>query len=180
MEGASASIHLTFRSAFDFSNHEHNCQTKRFSPPTAAGELIDSDGSEHEDDELIDPKQEQAKEEAQKQRKRAGLPELELDSLPSIVATKMMKLGFIKHRVTALPIQVLPDEALQVARQGPRAVWGRRRKPNSSPGDATWHLNLKRRASQDEGQDPSDHEDVGRQLQRHRECLQSWCCGRFL
>lgn len=46
------------------------------------------------DDETIDAEEDRKNEEATKQRKKAGLPQITVDTLPSTVATKMMTLGF--------------------------------------------------------------------------------------
>ncbi len=51
-----------------------------------------ADGSGESDSDEIDPEKDKAQDEASKQRKRAGLPELTVDTLPSSIATKMMNL----------------------------------------------------------------------------------------
>jgi hypothetical protein len=48
--------------------------------------------SEAEDDSEIDPERDAMDDLAAKQRKRAGLPELQLDQLPSSIAQKLMNL----------------------------------------------------------------------------------------
>lgn len=55
--------------------------------PTDAGELS-SDGASSDAEDLA------ADDLAAEARKKAGLPELELDALPSTIAIKMMMLGF--------------------------------------------------------------------------------------
>lgn len=55
---------------------------------TLPGDHADEDS----DEETIDPDKDKADDEATKQRKRAGLPQLTVDTLPSTIATKMMKL----------------------------------------------------------------------------------------
>lgn len=42
--------------------------------------------------EVLDPEQDKAEEEATKQRKKAGIPEMDGDTIPSVIATKMMSL----------------------------------------------------------------------------------------
>ena len=48
--------------------------------------------SDEDSEETVDPEEDEAKDNAAVQRKRAGVPELELDQLPSSVALKMMNL----------------------------------------------------------------------------------------
>ena len=52
----------------------------------------DDDDDDDDDSETVDPEQDAANDNAAVQRKRAGVPELELDQLPSSVALKMMNL----------------------------------------------------------------------------------------
>ena len=54
----------------------------------------DSDASEDDDSDEIDPDKLKADEVAQDGRKKAGVPTLELDALPSSIASKMMTLCF--------------------------------------------------------------------------------------
>ena len=67
------------------------------SPMNLATETpADSNGSESEEDLQVDPKSIKAEQAAaleQATRKRAGIPELELDALPSTIAIKMMSFG---------------------------------------------------------------------------------------
>ena len=44
------------------------------------------------DESTIDPEEDRAQDEATKQRKRAGLPQITVDTLPSSVSNKLMKL----------------------------------------------------------------------------------------
>lgn len=62
-----------------------------------------TDDCAESDSEEIDPDQDKAQDEAAKQRKRAGLPELTVDTLPSSIATKMMNLDSY-HPITILAI----------------------------------------------------------------------------
>lgn len=50
----------------------------------------DSDDDEDSQSESVDPLQAEEANNAAKQRKRAGVPELELDQLPSSISTKML------------------------------------------------------------------------------------------
>ena len=55
----------------------------------------DETGDESNSDvEIVDPEQDRAEEEATKQRKKAGIPEMDGDTVPSVIATKMMSLDF--------------------------------------------------------------------------------------
>lgn len=58
-----------------------------------AGQDDDSDQS------TIDPEEDKAHDEATKQRKRAGLPQITVDTLPSSVSNKMMKLDLNTYQI---------------------------------------------------------------------------------
>lgn len=61
-------------------------------------------GSGQEDSqETIDPTEDAARDTAVKLRKRAGLPELEADGLPSSVATKYLNLVKLTRSKTTMP-----------------------------------------------------------------------------
>ena len=53
---------------------------------------LPGDHADEDSDDTIDPEKDRAEDEASKQRKRAGLPQITVDTLPSTIATKMMKL----------------------------------------------------------------------------------------
>ena len=69
------------------------------SPPTVPGEDHES-GSDSESS--LDGEQDEAQEAAAKERKKAGLPEINLDALPSSQAMKMMSLNLFFWRETNL------------------------------------------------------------------------------
>ena len=50
------------------------------------------DDSESDSEATVDPEKDEEEDLASKQRKRAGVPELELDQKPSTIAQKMMNL----------------------------------------------------------------------------------------
>ena len=54
-----------------------------------------SSEEEADDDDEIDPDKLKADELAQQERKKAGIPELEHDALPSTIATKMLPFGCV-------------------------------------------------------------------------------------
>lgn len=54
----------------------------------------DNESDSDSDVNLIDREEDRAEEEATKQRKRAGLPEIDVDAKPSTSANKMMNLAF--------------------------------------------------------------------------------------
>ena len=73
---------------------------------SAPGPWINSGGSEDDSDLDMDAAQckaRDAEERALKERQKAGLPELELDQLPSTVAPKMMRL--IEYQVTTCLVE---------------------------------------------------------------------------
>lgn len=55
---------------------------------------------------VIDPEEDREEEEATKMRKKAGIPELTADSLPSTLVQKMLILGFFHLLLTTLRFEV--------------------------------------------------------------------------
>ena len=81
---------------------------------TLPGDHEDEDSSE----DTIDPEKDRAEDEASKQRKRAGLPQITVDTLPSTIATKMLKLDcYLKFGCRPLVFQ-------QLVFSLPSFVWG--------------------------------------------------------
>ena len=58
------------------------------------------EGDLSDDSEQIDPYEDERQENLAKQRKKAGLPELDVNSVPSTIAPKMLNLYlYISHKI---------------------------------------------------------------------------------